>query len=176
MFSDGAACQYKSKLPFANISTGFGQHLKVEWNWFGSGHGKGPSDGESGVIKSYVIRFVKANEETLIDSARQFYQLCVEKLTKVDGDSRRHLYFETSAFRARAATSANQLPGCRKIQCMRSNSKGVIRHRRLSCFCPSITGHISHLCGGQWKTVRLVKMNGQNCEFGSIPGLLLAYG
>ena len=180
MFSDGAASQYKSRLPFANISTGFDQPLKLEWNWFGSGHGKGPSDGESGVIKAYVTRFVKANEDRLIDSAQQFFQLCQEKLTNVDGDSRRHIYFvpvsQTSALRAGAVPNAKPLPGCRKIQTMRSNSKGVVRYRRLSCFCPPITGHISHLCGGQWKPVKLVEMNGKIiCLVKSIRGLLLAY-
>ena len=53
MFSDGFFSQYMSRNPFASIATDFDQELKVVRNWFGSGHGKGPSDGESEVIKSF---------------------------------------------------------------------------------------------------------------------------
>ena len=56
-FTDGCAGQYKSKLPFSDISfSGEDMAAKTERHHFGSCHGKGPSDGVSGVVKSAVRR------------------------------------------------------------------------------------------------------------------------
>ena len=54
-WTDGCASQYKSKGPFANISCAledFG--CTFEHNFFGSRHGKGPSDGESAVVNTML--------------------------------------------------------------------------------------------------------------------------
>jgi hypothetical protein len=48
VWSDGAASQYKSKLPLYNISKTFGsKEYKVVWNFYGSRHGKSAADGET---------------------------------------------------------------------------------------------------------------------------------
>ena len=46
IWSDGCAAQYKSCQPFFNLSQMFGhQDVSLEWQFFGSRHGKNPSDG-----------------------------------------------------------------------------------------------------------------------------------
>ena len=117
------------------------------------------------MIKSFVTRYVKANESTEVDTAKQFFELCQNKLTVVDGKSKRPIYFfsEREISSARTKTKdAKPLPGSRKIQSMMTNSKGTFRHCRLSCFCNSTLGHVSHLCGDRWKQVQLVNMKGNS--------------
>ena len=113
-----------------------------------------------------MTRHIKANEDTLLDNANQFYQLCKDSLTVVDGTSHRNIYFVSAAENANARTQtvlmANSLTGTRKIQAMQSNSKGSVKHRRLSCFCLSDSRHISDLCGDNWKKTRLVNSKGKN--------------
>lgn len=65
-FTDGCSCQYKSKLPFADIS--FCQDdlgVRLERHYYGSRHGKGPSDGVSGVVKSAVRRAVVSRQRNI---------------------------------------------------------------------------------------------------------------
>ena len=61
-FSDGCSSQYKSRVPFLDISC-YSEVLgdiKVERHFLGSGHGKGPADGCSGVVKSAITRGILA--------------------------------------------------------------------------------------------------------------------
>lgn len=51
-FSDGCGAQYKSKGPFHDISCAQEKYgVNVQHEFYGSRHGKGPSDGESVVDK-----------------------------------------------------------------------------------------------------------------------------
>ena len=73
-FTDGCSCQYKSRGPFSDISMSQSElgHNVVR-NYFGSRHGKGPSDGEGGVIKSKVESLVKSRQAK-VRTAEEFYQ------------------------------------------------------------------------------------------------------
>lgn len=65
-FSDGCARQYKACVPFCDISHSvqdFG--FITECNYYGSGHGKGPSDGAGAVIKSAARRAVNSQQEVI---------------------------------------------------------------------------------------------------------------
>ena len=53
VFSDGCRSQYKGKGTVANIS---GLGFKLEWNYYGSDHGKGEADGERGCLTRHLIR------------------------------------------------------------------------------------------------------------------------
>lgn len=54
-FSDGAPGQIKSKTPFADVSKSTEDYgFPVEKHFFGTRHGKGPCDGEFGVVKRSV--------------------------------------------------------------------------------------------------------------------------
>lgn len=54
VWSDGCSSQYKSKLPFYNISTAFNSNFQVVWNYFSSRHGKSSADGETAVAKTFL--------------------------------------------------------------------------------------------------------------------------
>lgn len=72
-FSDGAACQYKSRGPFLDISYGKEDHqLGFQHEYFGSRHGKGPSDRESGVVKRLATDAVMSGTE-IIANAKDFF-------------------------------------------------------------------------------------------------------
>ena len=80
--SDGASSQYKSKIPFADVSYSmedFG--FPVEKHYFGSRHGKGPSDGETGVVKTSASIAVK-NRKAVIMSSESMYEYCAGNLTR----------------------------------------------------------------------------------------------
>ena len=70
------------KSSFADISCGhadFGFH--VQQHFFGSCHGKNPSDGEGGVVKSKVSQLIKS-QGLLINNAPAFYAVAKQHLTK----------------------------------------------------------------------------------------------
>ena len=86
-YSDGCAAQYKSKGPLADISYSSSDYgFPMIHNFFGSRHGKGPSDGESAVIKSHVSTAVK-NETVITGNARELYEYCVDALEKDTSDT-----------------------------------------------------------------------------------------
>ena len=72
-FTDGCSCQYKSREPFSDISMSQSElgHNVVR-NYFGSRHGKGPSDREGGVIKSKVESLVKSNRPVWLKNFTKF--------------------------------------------------------------------------------------------------------
>ena len=68
------------------------RHLsQFEWHFFGSHHGKGPSDGESGVIKSKAARLVLSGQY-VIDDSLDLHHAIANELTILDGVSLRHVY------------------------------------------------------------------------------------
>jgi hypothetical protein len=58
-YTDGCAKQYKSQNPFLKVSQGV-RGVPIIRNFFGSGHGKGPADGTSAVVKQGAYRAIKA--------------------------------------------------------------------------------------------------------------------
>lgn len=79
-FTDGCPSQYKSKGPFYDISMAkqnYGFH--VERAFFGSRHGKVPSDGESDVVKSCASAAVTAGR-AVITTALEMFHFCEENL------------------------------------------------------------------------------------------------
>lgn len=60
--------------------TEFDFNVKIEKNFFGSGHGKRPADGCSSVVKSAVHRAMVAG--TVINSATYFFDYCNTHFTK----------------------------------------------------------------------------------------------
>ena len=76
LFSDGAPTQYKNRISFADcFFAPFDFGVQTERHYFGSCHGKGPSDREIGVVKKTVNRYVKARQ-TNVASAEDFFSLC----------------------------------------------------------------------------------------------------
>jgi len=93
-FSDGAPTQYKSKANFVDLSMSqedFG--FQIEKHFFGSRHGKGPCDGEVGVVKRSASLAVRrghmiSNAKDFLEYAKKIYpyqkgQMTIQKHTYI---------------------------------------------------------------------------------------------
>ncbi|KAK7093018.1 hypothetical protein V1264_008679 [Littorina saxatilis] len=142
-WTDGCASQYKSKGPFADISHVFQDYgVAFERHLFGSRHGKGPSDGESAVIKSHAFNATKAGR-TDIATAEDLYNYCqTSALNKQphDEDQCHHLlrtFFwvaEGEILRQRGRQEQT-LKGTRSLHAVRCVEANTVATRDLSCMC-----------------------------------------
>ncbi|XP_014676865.1 PREDICTED: uncharacterized protein LOC106816757 [Priapulus caudatus] len=137
-FTDGCSSQYKSRLPFRHISEAvalFG--VPITRCFFGSRHGKGPSDGVTGVVKSFVRSAVMARR-AIVRNASEMYQYCVQELTRDDVEgacchARRTFFFVEDIERPNEITKT--IPGTRGLHCVQTSSDGTVNTRTLACFC-----------------------------------------
>ena len=145
-FSDGCSGQFKSKIPFADIS--FSQSDldgRLERHFFGSRHGKNDSDGTAAVVKSAVRRAIMTRR-AVISTPMEMFHFCEDKMTlpeKVDGKCmhvRRKFFFvskddiDHQRLQRQVKTAVS---GTRKLHSVRCVSPGVVATKNLSCFCPS---------------------------------------
>lgn len=143
-FTDGCASQYKSRGPFADIACGLDDHqVTLERHFFGSRHGKGPSDGESAVVKSGAARAVKGGGVTISNAEELFGYLQSSSLSKQpaeDGSCRHNLrsFFYVGEEDVLRTRNRPGLPvaGTRKLHAVRGVEGRVLMTRPLSCFCP----------------------------------------
>ncbi|CAG2246971.1 unnamed protein product [Mytilus edulis] len=142
-FSDGCAGQYKSKNAFEGIADiGSEFECTVERNFFGSRHGKGPSDACTGVVKSAVTRAVKARQ-ALVTCPEEMFKFCTENLTKdcsTDESCIHNLrtFILITDIDRKIEMSAKTVQGTRKVHAVKSgNIPKLILTRQLSCFCAS---------------------------------------
>ncbi|XP_048028545.1 uncharacterized protein si:ch211-86h15.1 isoform X2 [Megalobrama amblycephala] len=138
-FTDGCGAQYKSKVSFADISNSKASHgLSVERCYFGSRHGKGPSNGVSGVVKSSVRHAVLLRRIT-INNAEEMYNFCNLNLTKDGCDGQLRTFFlvkQGEIQRDRPITQVKSaLAGTRVLHSVRCVSPGVLDTRVYSCLC-----------------------------------------
>ena len=153
-FTDGCSSQYKSKTPFHHISQ---MQLSTERGFFGSRHGKGPSDGISAIVKQSCYRAVKSSTAT-IQCAKDMYNFLCQEMPLERPTCRNHpskctpdhasnctpdkcyrkYFLITDIPRNDADTDLLTIKGTRKVHSVRNcGSPGSIRIRNLSCFCPS---------------------------------------
>ncbi|GFS13191.1 (S)-beta-bisabolene synthase [Elysia marginata] len=134
IFSDGCAGQYKGKGTFADLSLYTGK--RIQRVFFGSEHGKGEADGETGVINCAVDRAVSSGRLT-VRNASDLYSWCSEKLTKSDASSLRDFFLvpKEKIVRDRPQTDVVTVPGTRRIHQAERVSDYIIRTRNLACFC-----------------------------------------
>ena len=146
VWSDGCTAQYKSKEPLYNLSKSMGLPCDVTWNFYGSRHGKSESDGESGVVKTYLDTIVKADQHTL-NTAKDVYQLLTDSDRNItDGPSRRHFYFMKGStidcMRKQMKTVPKPLPGVRSLHMVKPNKAGTgVMYRPISCYCTDWCWH-----------------------------------
>ena len=91
-FSDGCSSQYKSKIPFYDLSTA---KMSMERNFFGSSHGKGPADGTSCVVKAAVTRALKGGK--VLKNSTDVFECCKQNLQK---DERKFYLVEKDAVKS----------------------------------------------------------------------------
>ncbi|KAK7100262.1 uncharacterized protein [Littorina saxatilis] len=142
-WTDGCASQYKSKGPFADISHAFQDYgVAFERHFFGSRHGKGPSDGESAVIKSHAFNATKAGRADIATAEDLYYYCQTSALNKQphDEDQCHHLlrtFFwvaEGEILRQRGR-QVQTLKGTRSLHAVRCVEANTVATRDLSCMC-----------------------------------------
>ncbi|XP_064649611.1 uncharacterized protein LOC135501423 [Lineus longissimus] len=146
-FSDGCSAQFKSREPFADLS--YGKHdygFSVERSFFGSNHGKGPSDGLGAVVKRATRDAVKSRETTVQD-AKDMCNYLEQNLTIPSQDMqdgcchkpRTFFYVDAENIqRKRPSRHPNTgVKGTRSLHCVRGISPGHLMTRMLSCYCDS---------------------------------------
>ncbi|XP_072179230.1 uncharacterized protein [Diadema setosum] len=143
-FSDGCGIQYKSKGPFLDLSyakSDYGVEFRHEY--YGSRHGKGPSDGESGTIKRQATDAV-LSRTAVISDAHDFFTFVRDNLTQTGEEETNGCeHFERTAFwvpnidRSTNRHPTKTVPGTRQLHSIISVQPNVIAACNLSCFCPS---------------------------------------
>ena len=168
--SDGAASQYKSRTPFADVACSNEDYgFPVEKHFFGSRHGKGPSDGETGVVKTSASIAVKSRKAVIM-SATSMFEYCVGNLTTPVQENedacfhqRRKFFFvpKESVNHVRPERVPATLPGTRSLHATRFVSRNTIATRNISCFCESCilclpdTECVNSMHVDQWVVKRL---------------------
>ncbi|XP_072030072.1 uncharacterized protein [Amphiura filiformis] len=156
-FSDGCGAQYKSKGPFYDLSCAQENYnTNVRHEFFGSRHGKGPSDGESAVVKRQASLAVLGGKVTIND-ARDLFKYCLDKVatkTPPPGECQhfqRTFFYVDDIERDRDMGSAplKTVKGTRLLHSVRGITAGKICIRNLSCFCFACTQGNDNTCDNE---------------------------
>ena len=143
IWSDGCSSQYKGKHSFYylnKLQTIFPQ-LKIQRNYFGSEHGKGESDAETGIYSKQIRDAVKS-ESALLSNASEMCNFLAEnnkenrifkEFTNIDLKS---IYEDfdgvsISTLSGNCTRALHQIAPTKKID--------YLLTRRFSCFCESCT-------------------------------------
>ncbi len=143
--SDGCAAQYKCKKAFKNISNGL-CGVPVQWSYFGPGHGKGPADATSGVVKQSAYNAVKGRK-AVIRNCEDLYQYCQNHMA-INGESChneshviRKFFLVDEVQGSGTCESMKQIEGSRGFFCLRSTgTNGTVDFRNRTCYCKSCLG------------------------------------
>ena len=144
--TDGCAAQYKFRIPFTDISFSQSDHgFPVERHFYGSRHGKGPSDGAGAVMKSVVKRAVMGGN-VVVNNSHDFFDFAKAMLTKEDENHKEH--FKRTIFhvlniehnRPDRSDHSKPLKGTRRVHAVQTVDKMIINTRNLSCFCLGCIG------------------------------------
>ena len=143
MWSDGCCSQYKGKKTFfyLNKLQNIFPELKIQRNYFGSEHGKGESDAETGIFSRQIKDAVKS-EKTVLSNASQMCEFLRENnkgnrifriFTAAD---LKYIYDEfigvsVATLKGNCTRSLHQI--------MPGKKTGLLLTRRFSCFCKSCT-------------------------------------
>ena len=168
-WTDGAASQYKSKGPFADIAASdvdFG--MRVERCFFGSRHGKGPCDGESAVDKHHAATAVKA-QQAIIATAKDFFEYGANGPLTKNPDPNKCSHFVRKFIwvpadmieRNRPTRMMKTVKGTRNFHHIKSGGEGRLVSRHLTCVCPFCMHGQEPACPnanivGDWKEHTLV--------------------
>ena len=174
-WTDGCSAQYKSKGPFSDILcalTDFG--CTLERNFFGSRHGKGPSDGESAVVKHHATTAIKAGAATICD-AKDLFDYCKRSKLHKQPEAQAQAcktHFFRSFFWVKSTDIVRQrnrpvktLKGTRSLHGVKCVEQNVILTRNLSCFCNSCRSGVGHCentnISGNWHGEELIPVGPQ---------------
>ena len=136
LFSDGCSAQYKSRGPFSDIS--LESDVRVDRNYFGSEHGKGDCDAETGIVNRATDRAIIGNH-VVINNGEDMYNYCQRNLQLNETLSKRSFILVRAGdiCRMRPETEVKPLQNTRNIHQLINieGRKYVVMTRNLSCFC-----------------------------------------
>lgn len=114
IFSDGCAAQYKGKGTFADLSLLSG--LSVQRIYYGSEHGKGEADGETGVLSQALARAVQGGQVN-ISNGKDLFEWARETMSKETPLFCRKFFLvdQESVNRQRPETDIQTVPGTRQF-------------------------------------------------------------
>ena len=136
VFSDGCASQYKGKGTFAQISL---KDVPIEWNYFGSDHGKSECDGEVGSINR-AVDIALLGRKVIISNAEEMFEWCASSNLCFDEIGSKRRFFLVNKGDIRRSNNLGDvqtLQGTRKIHHV-SNVEGSpykLCVKKLTCYC-----------------------------------------
>ena len=139
MWSDNCSSQFKSKQPFALLSS---STWKIEHNYFGAEHGKGPADAFVGRAK-FIFDLLVRSKQINVSDAEGVCQALTRKMGKpfVRGECQHkqvHFTLIENVVREMQADEPEPktLPGTRSFHSVRNiGQKGKVMARRNTCVC-----------------------------------------
>lgn len=150
-YSDSPYSQYRNKYMFDFIE----QHerrfkMEATWDYFETGHGKGPCDGIGGTIKRMADQAAKHGRQ--IQDAFDFVEWGQSGAVKFNVKLVAEETFQAEKERYLALEKeVKTVVGTKKIHAVRKGpNPGTISHRDLSCKCLE-----QHPCPCQWKVTTL---------------------
>jgi hypothetical protein len=120
---------------------------KMLWNFFGSGHGKGPHDGAGAVVKSFICREQLNPDGRRLQCAKDVVDLLTEKLSSRPESSysgkRKSLkrifwHISEDAVDRTSMHACDVIPGCREYHSIMAVNRTCLTNlmiKRLACFC-----------------------------------------
>ncbi|XP_070549459.1 RE1-silencing transcription factor A-like [Ptychodera flava] len=180
IFSDGCAAQYKSRTPFADVSFAKeDMNCTLERNFFGSRHGKGPCDGEGGVVKAAITRAVK-NEVFIPSDAKSVYDFCRKSLSKESESFKRTFYWipTYNIQRNRPSRLVKTVKGTRQLHSVLSTGEAyVLKKRPLSCYCSHCMLGNADECDNQewvepWRDLKLFPIKNVHHDVNPEPSVI----
>ena len=150
MWSDGCCSQYKGKHSFyyLNKLQNIFPQLRIQRNYFGSEHGKGESDAETGIFSRQIRDAIKS-DASFLNNASQMCQFLKEN-NKEERIFR--LFTDTDLKDIRdefVGVSVATLEGkCTRSlhQIIPSKKTGILLTRPYSCFCQSCSVDMTNNC------------------------------
>jgi hypothetical protein len=180
-YTDGCARQYKSRIPFLQVSQGV-RGVPISRNFFGSGHGKGPADGTSAVVKQGAYNAVKSGK-AVIKGPKDMYSFLKKNMTlpkQVQSEpvkgrgiakepaccsphSIRNFFFVPEIQRNEKMPATQTYSGTQKLHSVRSTGReGILEVRKRPCACDSCLGITDGPCSNkdwvdEWVEVNILK-------------------
>ncbi len=163
-WTDSPTAQYRNKTIFNLISS---HHLLYKgihatWNYFESGHGKGPCDGIGGTVKRLADDAVKRGVASIQDAHDFYAWACQER-----EESSIEYLFVSREDCARSAefiqqwSTSKPVSGTMKIHSVIGVDKNQILIRDISCYCDNCRScHLPDMCSG-WELRRLSRRPAQ---------------
>ena len=138
-WTDSPTSQYRNKYIFYEVANHKQIHdIDSKWNYFESGHGKGPCDGLGGVTKRMADDAVNTGKAT-IQSAQDFFAWTQSETCNLQ--SIKFLFIDKAVCEAKAVElnqrNVKAISGTMKVHAVAGHGNSELSVRETSCYCES---------------------------------------